>query len=158
MTRILFTILAALGINFGVKSQTEKLDSGLKNTLKITADRFENKNHAFLINLAKDNTVIMQVVHGALIEQTASPTNSFNFSINLTFDNEMEKLAKFRTLELVDDFEYYEFNGIPCYAMNMGNNQEKTQKMLLEILNKVYGFENSDMFEFEIYDQGPVRL
>ena len=46
MSKILFTILAALGINFGVKSQTEQLDSGLKNTLKITADRFENKNHA----------------------------------------------------------------------------------------------------------------
>ncbi|ANH61450.1 hypothetical protein [Dokdonia donghaensis] len=157
MRRILFTILAALGINIGAKSQIEKLDSGLKNTLKITADRFENKNHAFLINLAKDNTVIMQVIHGALIEQTATAENSFNYSINLTFDNEMEKLAKFRTLEVVEDFEYYEFDGIPCFVMNLGNDQEKTQKVLLEILNKVYGFENSDIFEFEIYDQGPLR-
>lgn len=157
MRKILLTILAALGINFGAKSQTEELDSGLKNTLRITADRFENKNHAFLINLAKDNNVIMQIVHGALIEQTATPENSFNFSINLTFDNEMEKLAKFRKLEMADDFEYYEFDGIPCFAKNLGNDQEKTQKVLLEILNKVYGFENSDIFEFEIYDQGPVR-
>ena len=157
MRKILLTILAALGINFETKSQTEKLDSGLKNTLKITADRFENKNHAILINLAKDNTVIIQVLHGALIEQTVTPENSFNFSINLTFDNEMEKLAKFRTLEIVNNFEYYEFDGIPCYAINLGNDQEKTQKVLLEILNKVYGFKNSDIFEFEIYDQGPVR-
>lgn len=157
MKRILFTILATLGINFKAKSQTEKLDSGLKNTLKNTADRFESKNHAFLINLAKENTIIMQVVHGALIEQTTTPENSFNFSINLTFDNEMAKLDKFRTLEIVDDFKHYEFEGIPCFAMNIGNNQEKTREVLLEILKKVYGFKNSDIFEFEIYDQGPVR-
>lgn len=157
MRKILFTILAALGINFRAKSQTEKLDSGLKNTLKITADRFENKNHAFLINIAKDNVVILQVVHGALIEQTATPENSFNFSINLTFDNEMEKLAEFRKLEVANDFEYYEFDGIPCFAKNFGNDQEKTHMVLLEILNKVYGFENSDIFEFEIYDQGLVK-
>lgn len=157
MRKILLTILAALGINFGAKSQTEKLDSGLRNTLKITADRFESKNHAFLINLAKDNNVIIQIVHGALIEQTATPENSFNFSLNLTFDNEMEKLAKFKNLEISDDFEYYEFDGIPCFAKNLGKDQEKAKKVLLEILNKVYGFENSDIFEFEIYDQGPIR-
>ncbi|MDY8135459.1 hypothetical protein [Aquimarina sp. 2201CG5-10] len=157
MRKILFTILAALGINFGAKSQTEKLDIGLKNTLKSTADKFENKNHAFLINLAKGNIVIMQIVHGALIEQTATQTNSFNFSINLTFDNEREALKRFKKLKISEKFKYYEYDGITCYAINFGNDQKVTSDVTLEILNKVYGFEYSDIFEFEIFDQGPIN-
>ncbi|GAA3519333.1 hypothetical protein GCM10022393_36890 [Aquimarina addita] len=157
MKKILFTVLATLGINIGAKSQTERLDSGLKNILKITADRFENNNHAFLINLAKDNVVTVQIVHGALIEQISTPTNEFNFSINLPFDNEQEELTKFKELKISDEFKYYEFDGIPCYVMNFGNDQKLTYEIVLDVLREVYHFEKSDIFEFEIFDQGPIR-
>ncbi|RZS91863.1 hypothetical protein [Aquimarina brevivitae] len=158
MKRILLAVLAALGINFGVKSQTEKLDSGLRNTLKLVADRFEKDNHAYLINLAKDNSVIIQIVHGALIQQTSTPKNEFNFSLNLTFDNQIDELNSFRELKIASEFINYEWDGIPCFAVNFGNNLEKANRIVLEVLQKVYGFKPDDIFEFEIYDQGKIRI
>jgi len=132
------------------------MNNGLRNSLQQTSDKFEKINHAFLINITKDNNVVMQIIHGVLIQEPKIQKKDFNFTLNLTFDNEINNLQKFRKLDFINEFAYYEFDQIPCYAINFGNNQHKTYKMVIEILKKVYGFKESDTFEFEIYDQGPV--
>ncbi|MGI9532437.1 hypothetical protein [Lutimonas sp.] len=154
MKKIILSLLTLLGINIGVKAQTDKLETGLTKTLELTANRFEKTNNAYLINLTKDNTVIMQIVHGALVEKTAKPGNPFNFSFNLTFDNEKTNEDTFKNLELSKKFEFYEWDGIPCYALNVGNDKLETKKIALEILNKVYGYSSDELFEFELFDQG----
>ncbi|WP_108868072.1 hypothetical protein [Aquimarina aquimarini] len=154
MKKIILSLLTLLGINIGVKAQIDKLETGLTKTLELTAHRFEKTNNAFLINLIKDNTVIMQIVHGALVEKTAKPGNPFNFSFNLTFDNEKTNENAFKNLELSKNFEYYEWDGIPCYALNVGNNKPEAKKIALEILNKVYGYDSDELFKFELFDQG----
>lgn len=154
MKKIILSLFALLGINIGIKSQIDKLDVGLIKTLELAADRFEKTNNAFLINLTKDNTVVMQIIHGALIEKTVKLGNPFNFSFNLTFDNEKTNQDAFTNLELSKKFEYYEWDGIPCYALNVGNDKQKTKEIALEILNTVYGYSSDELFEFEIFDQG----
>ena len=154
MKKIILSLLTLLGINVGVKAQTDKLEIGLTKTLELTADRFEKTNNAYLINLTKDNTVIMQIVHGALVEKTAKPGNPFNFSFNLTFDNGKTNEDTFKNLELSKKFEFYEWDGIPCYALNVGNDKLEAKKIALVILNKVYGFSSDELFEFELFDQG----
>nr|WP_299387544.1 hypothetical protein [Allomuricauda sp.] len=154
MKKILVSILAVFGITVGVKAQTEELQTGVLNTLTTTANRFEKSNNAFLINIIKDNTVVLQIVHGGLIEQVRTEENAFNFSFNVTFDNQKDNQNKFTALEISKNFKYYEWDGIPCYALNVGNDKKKTEAIAITILTEVYGFDPKDMFEFEIYDQG----
>ncbi len=163
MKKILLSILTLLGINVGGKAQTmEKLDVGLEKTIELTSKKFERKNHAFLINIAKDNVVIIQLIHGILIPMSlGKPINeiknldkNFNFSLNLPFDNEKNELKKFKRLDIFEKFRYYEANGIPCYSINFGTNQQQAKRVTLEILQKVYNHKLNDTFEFEIYDQG----
>ena len=154
LKKILFSIFTIFCITVGGKAQTVELQTGLINPLTTTANRFEKSNNAFLINIIKDNVVILQIVHGGLIEQARTEENTFNFSFNVTFDNEKDNQNKFTALEISKDFKYYEWDGIPCYALNVGNNKKKTESIALTILTKVYGFKEKDLFEFEIYDQG----
>jgi hypothetical protein len=154
MKKILLSILAIFGITIGGKAQIEELQTGLLKTLTTTANRFEKTNHAFLINIIKDNVVMLQIVHGGLIEQVRTAENNFNFSFNVTFDNEKDNQNKFIALEISKDFKYYEWDGIPCYALNVGNDKKKAEQIAITILTKVYGFDSKDLFEFEIYDQG----
>ena len=154
MKKILLSILAIFGITIGGKAQTEELQTGLIKTLTASANRFEKTNNAFLINIIKDNVVILQIVHGGLIEQVRTDENKFNFSFNVTFDNEKDNQNKFTALEISNDFKYYEWDGIPCYALNVGNDKKKAEEIAIIILTKVYGFDSKDLFEFEVYDQG----
>ena len=154
MKKILLSVLAIFGITIGGKAQTQELQTGIINTLTTTANKFEKTNNAFLINIIKDNVVILQIVHGGLIEQVRTEENNFNFSFNVTFDNEKDNQNKFTALELSKGFKYYEWDGIPCYALNVGNDKKKAEEIAITILTKVYGFDSKDLFEFEIYDQG----
>lgn len=164
MKKILLSILTLLGINAGGKTQTmEKLDVGLEKTIELTSKKFERKNHAFLINVAKDNVVVIQLIHGILIPMSlGKPINEiensdrdFNFSLNLPFDKyQKNELEKFKNLDTFKKFKYYDANGIPCYSINFGANQQEAKRATLEILQKVYNHKLNETFEFEIYDQG----
>ncbi len=133
-------------------AQTKELQTGLIQTLATTAERFEQSNSPYLIDVIKDNVVVLQILHGGLIEQLEGGENSFNFSLNLTFDGEKENQDKFTALSISNEFKYYEWDGIPCYALNVGNDQKKAEKITLIVLEQVYGFNLKDQFAFEIHE------
>lgn len=133
-------------------AQTKELQTGLIQTLATTAERFEQSNSPYLIDVIKDNVVVLQILHGGLIEQLEGGENSFNFSLNLTFDGEKENQDKFTALSISNEFKYYEWDGIPCYALNIGNDQKKAEKITLIVLEQVYGFNLKDQFAFEIHE------
>lgn len=132
----------------------DSLDNGLDKALNFSLEKFEKSNHAYLINLIVENHVILQILHGGMMEQTVAAGNPFNHSFNLTFDEENEMEEKFLALEISKEFQAYEWNEINSYAFNAGNDQTKTKELALEILDKVYGFKMDTMFEIEIFDQG----
>ena len=154
MRKLLIAIFTALGISTGAKAQINRLDEGLKETLASTSKRFEKRNHPFLINVVKDKSVVIQIVHGALVKQTRTFTNYFNYSIHIPFYEQDENLSKFKNLDISKEFIFYEWDGIPFYAYNFGNDQNKTYQWVMSILLKVFGFNKEDIFEFEIFDQG----
>lgn len=129
----------------------------------MTSKKFERKNHAYLINVAKDNVIVIQLIHGILIPMSLEkPVNeiensdrNFNFLLNLPFDEyQKNELEKFKSLDIFKKFKYYDANGIPCYSINFGTNQQEAKQVTLEILQKVYNHKLNETFEFEIYDQG----
>lgn len=156
MKKTLLLTLIVLSTLMCVNAQTEQLQTGLRKTLEITSNKFEESNHAFIINIIKDNIVVLQIVHGGMIEQIKTEHNEFNFSFNVTFDNEKENQDRFVALEISEDFKYYEWSNIPCFALNAGNDKKKVEEIAIIILNKVYGFDLKDTFEFEIHDQGKI--
>ncbi len=157
MKRLLPAILSLFGIKGTNGPQTAKLEEGIRTTLKSASAKFEKNNHAYMINIIHENTVVLQIVHGGLIEQLREDGNGFNFSFNLPFDNEKENQAKFLNLEISKGFKYYEWEGIPCYAVNVKNDAQKAETFALLILQDVYGFGIEDVFKFEIFDQGKIR-
>lgn len=152
MKKILLSILTILTMTLNGKAQTKELQTGLIQTLATTAERFEQSNSPYLIDVIKDNVVVLQILHGGLIEQLEGGENSFNFSLNLTFDGEKENQDKFTALNISKEFKYYEWDGIPCYALNIGNDQKKAEKITLIVLEQVYGFNLKDQFAFEIHE------
>lgn len=92
---------------------------------------------------------------GKPINEIENSDRASNFSLNLPFDeSEKNKLEKFKSLDIFKKFKYYDANGIPCYSINFGTNQQEAKEVTLEILQKVYNHKLSDTFEFEIYNQG----
>ncbi|AOW19364.1 hypothetical protein [Urechidicola croceus] len=155
MKNICIDFLDALGISIGAISHTERLDTGLKKILRRTAERFEKKNHVYIINLIIHHGVEFQINHGALVQQTATEFNEFNFSLNIPFESKKKEQA-FKKLSFANEFKYYEFQELPNYALNLGNDQEKAYQIVFEILKEVYGFKNSTVIEFETHDQGRI--
>ncbi|WP_459210877.1 hypothetical protein [Aquimarina rhabdastrellae] len=156
MKKIVQSILSIFSGKDRSKNQRVPLNEGLPHILELTSKQFETYNHAFLINLISENEVVLQLMHGVLIEQIQTEKSEFNFSINLSFDNEKEAEDRFKALDISKEFTYYEFDTIPCYVLNMGNNHTRIQKIVHMILERVYGYSKVAMFEFELYDQGMV--
>ena len=164
MKKKLFIILIIIGVNTKTKAQTSnKLDIGLEEAIELTSKKFEKNNHSFLLNVVKDNNVIVQLVHqvliplslGKQIKEIKKPDRKFNFCIYLTFAHQKDELNRFKKLSLFKKFRYHELDGgTPCYSFNLGTNKKETKRVTLEILKKVYNYKITDIFEFEIYDQG----
>ena len=161
MKKIILSFLTILGINFSSKSQTtevnsKNLDDGLEQILNITSQKFQNKNHAYLINISKNDTVIFQILHGILLEPTRTSTNYFNYSLNLNFDDLPEEEKKFQDLQIAKNFIHYEFDTIQCYAINLGKDKKRTIDYTKLILYKIYGYKSEEEFDFEVWDQGRI--
>lgn len=164
MKKILKSILAIFGINNNGNSIVkEELSIGLENSINLTFKNFEQNNHTFLIDIAKDNVVVIQLVHGLLIplsfgksiHDVDNSEREFNFSMNLTFDNEEKELTKFKNLNCFGKFDFYQLqDGISCYSINFGRDRQQIKEVTLDIIRNVYGYQLNDSFEFQIYDQG----
>jgi len=154
MKKIIIYILTLLGINTGIQAQQIELGIGLEKVLEKASQTFGKNNHAYLINIVRNDTVLFQIIHGGMLNEIRTKNNEFNFSFSLSFDNEKEKEQKFKELKVAKNFKYYEFDNIPSYAINFGNNKENALNTVLEVINKVYNYSSKDLFVFEIYDQG----
>ncbi|WP_196896043.1 hypothetical protein [Aureivirga marina] len=129
----------------------------LEKTIIEVSSKFEKTNNAFVINILKDHVEELQIFHGGLIEQISPESQDFNFSFNLAFDNEKERLEKFKSLKIAEEFTFYEWDGIPFYALNVGNNPERTTEIAIIILSEVYEFDLHENFEFETIDLGQIQ-
>ena len=86
MKKTLLLILIVFSSIKIINAQTEQLETGLRKTLETASKKFEKSNNAFIINIIKDNIVVLQIVHGGMIEQVKTKNNEFSFAFNVTFD------------------------------------------------------------------------
>lgn len=119
-------------------------------------DTFDLENFSYIVNIIKDNEIVLQLIHGGLNEKINKKSFDFNYSISLNFYNEKEKQTKFEELEFSNEFDFYEYENVPSYILNCRKDKTKTKEYLIEIIEKVYSFRRLDIFEFEIHQQPPI--
>jgi hypothetical protein len=158
MKRSLLFICSILGFSCSGGAPTEDLETRIETKLKDALTQFEPTNNAFLLTVYHNNSVIVQVVHRSYIEQTRQPNDEFGFAINITFDptftGETHNHKNFKNLAISKLFVDYEWDGIPCYALDLGADATKGAEVLTTILTDLYGFDNHSKLKIELLDQG----
>lgn len=128
---------------------TGRLEVGLEKALVVVLKRFR-KNRPYLIDVVNNKIVVLQFVHGRMIEHI-HVDNSFNFTLSLTFDDK-EKVLRFLGLPFSKDFVSYEYAGASCYAFNFGENIKDAVKITSIIMSEVYLFDENDSFDLKVID------
>ena len=155
--KIFIVIGTFLGLSCGSDNSTD-LTTRIENKLGQALKKFEPTNNAFLFSVFHNDTCIIQIVHRSYVDILKHADNSFGFALNLTFDPtfETEKAyhEKFKQMEVFADFKQYEWDGIPCYAIDLDKDFEKASKLTAKILTDLYGLDENSKLKLELLDQG----
>ena len=146
MKKILILICSLLGINQVVKAQTQntmnpisfkmEINEGVEKLLNTLTDSFESKNQAFLVNLWVNGEGTLQLLHPNVMKVTYDPNKTFGITTNLNFAEQVKRHEDFKELSCFSEYKYYEYEGIPSYAKNYGNNIKQAKIQILNILKK----------------------
>jgi hypothetical protein len=134
------------------------LTTRIENKLGQALKKFEPTNNAFLFSVFHNDTCIIQIVHRSYVDILRHPDNSFGFALNLTFDptfeTEKKYHEKFKQMEVFADFKPYDWDGIPCYAIDLDKDCEKASELTAKILKDLYGLDEKSKLTLELLDQG----
>lgn len=136
------------------------LEKQLTEELEAITETYSEDNHGIIYTVFKNDTAIIQVVHSSFIAEVKGPDSKFGLAIAISFDEtfseEIVNHKKFKNSKYFSEFEAYEWNGVPCYAVNMEMDFQLTAKMVTDILTDIYGFTQITNFETDLHDQGSL--
>ena len=142
------------------KTESMKMKDKIEKKLIDAVNQFESNNNAFLFTIFYSDTAIIQVVHASYIEALKKSNKSFGLALNVTFDptfpQEIKNHAKFKELPISKDFTAYNWDGIPCYTLDLKTNTTRGAEIIDEILKGVYGINETNNIEIELLDQGKI--
>ena len=157
--KLIFILCAFPGLSCGSDSSTD-LTERIENKLEQALEKFEPTNNAFLFSIFHTDTCIIQIVHRSYVDILRNPDNSFGFALNLTFDptSEAEKAyhEKFKHMDVYADFKPYDWEGIPCYAIDLDQDVEKASELTAYILKNLYGLDEKSKLKLELLEQGRI--
>lgn len=158
LTSLLF--IACSGTTNYDNSTLSKLEKQINEELKAITETYSESNHGFIYNVFENDTAQIQVIHSSFIPELKTTNAEFGLAIAISFDEtfreEIENHKKFRSSKYFANFTAYEWDGIPCYGINMKTDYEATAIMLTGILKDIYGFNESTDFSTDFYDQGAL--
>lgn len=165
MIKLLLVLAPLLFIACSGKSQDKKttlpkLEKQLREELKAITETYMESNHGFIYTVFENDSAQIQVVHSSFIQELKTNNAEFGLAIAISFDetfpDEIENHKKFKSSKYFSKFTAYEWDGIPCYGLNMKTDYEATAVMMTEILNDVYGFNETTRFSTDFHDQGAL--
>lgn len=165
MIKLLLALASVLFIACSGKSQDKKqtlpkLEKQLHEELKAITETYGEPNHGFIYTVLENYSAQIQVVHSSFIQELKTNNTEFGLAIAISFDetfpDEIENHKKFKRSKYFSKFTAYEWDGIPCYGLNMKTDYEATAVMITGILKDIYGFNESTSFSTEFYDQGAL--
>lgn len=137
------------------------LKKQLKEDLKAITEYYGESNNGFIYTVFKNDTAQIQVVHSSYIQELNAPVSEFGLAIAISFDSsfpeEMENHRKFKESEYFSKFTAYQWDGIPCYGINLKSDYDKVAVMLSRILEDIYGWNHLTNYSTDLVNQGPLR-
>jgi len=101
---IVFLIIISFSCNS--EKYYDKLETKIEDGLKKAMLQFEKSNTGFIMNVVKNDTVIIQIVHSSFLAETKLQNDKFGFAINLMFDldipNEFQFHEKFKKIRYIE--------------------------------------------------------
>ncbi|MFC2152530.1 hypothetical protein ACFLSE_08385 [Bacteroidota bacterium] len=160
MIKRLFIIVCAF-LGFSCESdKSNDMTSKIEKKLEYALNKFESKNNAFVVSIFHNDTCLVQIVHRSYIEKTRQQFDTFGFALNLSFDTtsqqETEYLEKFKQLDISKKFAPYDWDGIPCYAIDFAIDTKSAAKITALILKDLYGLDESSNLKIEVVNQGKL--
>ena len=117
----------------------------------------EPLNHGFILDFICNEEVVLQLVHQNFIDQFDKDSLKFGFGLNVTFDPEFpgdsELHEKFKLNPLCEKFISYTWEGIPCYAIDLGKSVKYVVNTCVAVLEFLGYTEN---IKFELTDEGEL--
>lgn len=152
--------IACSGTSNDDNSTLTKLEKQIKEELKSITETYGEPNHGFIYTVFENDTAQIQVVHSSFIKELKTTNTEFGLAIAISFDEtspeEIENHKKFKNSKYFSNFTAYEWDGIPCYGINMKTDYEATAIVLTRILKDIYGFSEPTDFSTDFYDQGAL--
>jgi hypothetical protein len=154
MKKLIFILIACC---LGCENQQVDIATKIEGKLNEAITKFEPTISQFLFTIIHNDTAIIQIVNSNEIEALQSQNGKFGMALHLafdpTFESEIHDHERFKRMKLSEQFTYYDWQGIPCYALELGVENKKNAKLITEILTDLYGYDLKDKFEIELLDQ-----
>ena len=135
----------------------EKIQSHLDNAQK----QFGFNNEAFVIDFIKSDTVLFQIIHNSMIEDTRQKMDKFGFSIYLTFDLTFKTdsiyFEKFKTMEICKEFMRIDYDDVEVYVLGIKTDISKGTDLITKLILNLHNLKLEE-FEIKMESQGPIRL
>ncbi|MEM6321737.1 MAG: DUF2199 domain-containing protein [Bacteroidota bacterium] len=115
---------------------------------------FIDRGETFGINLSADGSACFQIIANQMLEKMDSEILGFGIHLpfDQSFEEEIEKLVKFKKTDLVNQFDYYLLDGIPTYQKDLVRDIDLLEVIVKQLITEVYQqkLDNINIESFEI--------
>ena len=132
----------------------------IRSALEYTVRELIAARHTFIINIRGPREVKRQLACTVQViaESMIFDSDERGLTLDLPFTAEMRpqhKFPRFAALPEFDSFHYYEFDGIPCFAMCFGTDVDLAESVIKSVLRAVWRYPAGTAFECNVSDEGP---
>jgi len=133
----------------------------IREALRHTVDTLIPGGHAYIIDVRGPREIFrkrsncFQVVAETMVYRN----REFGLMVHLPFDPSngvSGTLLRFMEWPLRHFFDRYMWQGIPCFALRLGQDVEAGERVIRLLLTDVYGYTTGTAFQCRIHDQGPL--
>lgn len=135
----------------------------IREALRHTVDTLIPAGHAYIINVRGPREIFRKRSNcfQLVAETMVYRTREFGLTVHLPFDPShgvSDTLLRFMEWPLRHFFDRYMWQGIPCFALRLGQEVDAAERVIRLLLTDVYGYTTGTAFQCRIHDEGPLGL
>ena len=133
----------------------------IRSALEYTVRELVAARHTFIINIRGPREVkrrwacTVQLVAESMIFDSDERGLTLDLVFDLTSRSAKSRFRKFAAIPFCKQFNTYEFDGMPCFAMRFGTDVDMALTVIQFVLTKLWGYPESTVFECGVSDEGP---
>jgi hypothetical protein len=138
--------------------------SELRNVLSKTSELFKMKNHAFQIDINKEQWNDLQIIHPIMISDKVNKPDlsKFGFVVYWTYDPTFKEDSnlheKFKNSNRLKDYIHFKHDKVlDCYAFVCGEDNDKVMEITSAFMQEVLDYQENTKYYFSIADNGKIE-